>query len=188
MIGADIILDDCWGVLGVYWLYSALGTKQTAVGEGSGLRVFRLSILVITLSLLLSDWLRLGGLGRRFVPDIPSLRWFGVGLTAAGAALAIWARQSLGRNWSDKVVLKVDHELIRSGPYRYLRHPIYGGVLLAVAGTALAIGEWRGMVALVLLGTNYSIKAIKEEKILASKFGEAFAEHRRATWFLLPGL
>jgi protein-S-isoprenylcysteine O-methyltransferase Ste14 len=109
-------------------------------------------------------------------------------LTAAGAALAIWARQSLGRNWSDKVVLKVDHELIRSGPYRYLRHPIYGGVLLAVAGTALAIGEWRGMVALVLLGTNYSIKAIKEEKILASKFGEAFAEHRRATWFLLPGL
>lgn len=187
-MSAHRALECCWSVLGIYWFFSALGTKKTAVGESSAIRVFRLSILVVTLSLELTDWLRIGKLGKRFVPNIPSLVWLGVGLTAAGVGLAIWARRSLGRNWSDRVVLKVDHELIRSGPYRYLRHPIYGGVLLAVSGTALAIGEWRGVAALVLLGINYSVKARKEEKILAAQFGDTFAEHRRRTWFVLPGL
>ena len=93
-----------------------------------------------------------------------------------------------GRNWSDKVVLKVDHELIRNGPYRYLRHPIYSGVLIAVAGTALKIGEWRGVVALVALGVNYFVKAKREEAILAANFREAFAAHKRHTGFFLPGL
>jgi protein-S-isoprenylcysteine O-methyltransferase Ste14 len=114
--------------------------------------------------------------------------WFGVALTCAGVGLAIWARRTLGRNWSDKVVLKVGHELIRSGPYGYLRHPIYSGVLLAVAGSALTIGEWRCVAAFALLGTNYYIKATREEKILAANFGEAFAEHKRRTGFFLPGL
>jgi len=188
MIRGGTALDLCWSVLGLYWLYSALGTKKTAVNEHSALRLFRISILAITLVLSLTDWLRIGILARRFVPELPGAIWFGVALTAIGVGLAIWARWNLGRNWSDKVVLKVDHELIRSGPYAYLRHPIYTGVLLAVAGTALAIGEWRGVAALVLLGTNYYVKATREEKILASNFGEAFAEHKRRTGFFLPGL
>ena len=188
MIGAGIVVDLCWAVLGLYWLYSALETKRTAVNESSALRVFRLSILAITLMLLLTDWLRIGPLAWRFVPDHSKLIWFGVTLTGVGMGLAIWARWNLGRNWSDKVVLKVDHELIRSGPYAYLRHPIYTGVLLAVFGTALVIGEWRGIAALILLGTNYFVKATREEKILEANFGDAFAEYKRRTGFFLPGL
>jgi protein-S-isoprenylcysteine O-methyltransferase Ste14 len=188
MIEPGTIIDWLWMALGLYWMVTALGTKKTAADEKTSLRVLRLSILVIMLLLLLTHWLRVGLLGWRFVPRSLGIVWAGVVLTAVGVALAIWARWHLGRNWSDKVVLKVDHELIRSGPYAYLRHPIYTGVLLAVAGTALAIGEWRGILALALLGTNYYVKATREERILTEKFGEKFAEHKKATGFFLPGL
>ncbi len=188
MIRAGTIEELCWGVLGLYWLVTAVGTKKTAVNENTGLRVFRMAILALMLVLLMTDWLRVGPLAWRIVPRHAGVVWLGAALTGVGLMLAIWARWYLGRNWSDKVVLKVDHELIRSGPYRYLRHPIYSGVLLAVAGTTLTVGEWRGVAALVLLGTNYYVKATKEEKILAANFGQAFAEHKRTTGFFLPGL
>ncbi len=71
----------------------------------------------------------------------------GLILTALGIAFAFWARYSLGQNWSSKVTIKVEHELIRNGPYAYVRHPIYTGILLALVGTALAIAEWRAVIA-----------------------------------------
>jgi protein-S-isoprenylcysteine O-methyltransferase Ste14 len=188
MIRAGTIVEVCWAAIGLYWLITMAGTKKIAVNESGGLRVFRMAILGLMIVLLMTDWLRIGPLAWRFVPRCSPIVWIGVALTAMGAGLAIWARRRLGRNWSDKVVLKVDHELIRNGPYRYLRHPIYTGVLLAVAGTALTIGEWRGVAALILVGTNYYIKATREEEILAANFGEAFAEHKRRTGFFLPGL
>jgi len=187
MIGTQAILDGMWSVLGLYWLVSALGTKKVAIDEKPGWRILRLATLAVMLALLLTPWLRMGPLARRFVPESRMVVWPGVAVAGAGIALAIWARRNLGQNWSDKVVLKVDHQLVRSGPYRYLRHPIYTGVLLGIAGTALAIGEWRGMLALLLVGTSYLIKAKREERILGASFGEAFAEYKRETGFFLPG-
>ena len=188
MIRPGTIVGLCWAVLGLYWLITAIGTKKVAVNESSGLRVLRLAIIAALFVLLGTDWLRIGPLAWRFVPRNSTVIWLGVLLTGAGVALAIWARWMLGRNWSDKVVLKVDHELICNGPYRYLRHPIYTGILLALAGTVLVIGEWRGVVALVLMGTNYYVKATREEKILVANFGEAFVEHKKRTGFFLPGM
>jgi len=189
MIGAGTIIELSWAALGVYWLLTAFGTKEVAVNENAGSRVLRLAVMwPLMFALLGTAWLRIGPLGWRFVALHSEAIWLGVALTCVGVGLAIWARKTLGRNWSDKVVLKVRHELIRSGPYRYLRHPIYTGVLLAVAGTALAIGEWRGVAALALLAANYFIKATREERILAENFGEAFQEHKRRTGFFLPGL
>lgn len=188
MMRPGTAVEGLWIALGLYWLVTAVGNKKIAVNESTGLRVFRFVMLALMAVLLGTDWLRIGPLGWRFVPRHSTWIWVGVLLTFVGVSLAIWARWNLGRNWSDKVVLKMDHELIRSGPYRYLRHPIYTGILLALAGTALTIGEWRGVAALVVLATNYYVKASREEKILAANFGEAFAEHKRRTGFFLPGL
>jgi protein-S-isoprenylcysteine O-methyltransferase Ste14 len=188
MMRAGMIVDLCWLVFGIYWLITAASTKKVAVDENVGRRVVRIAINAVVFVLLWSDWLRVGPLGWRFVPWSSAIVWSGVVITAAGVVLAVWARWRLGRNWSDKVVLKVDHELIRNGPYRYLRHPIYTGILVALAGTALVIGEWRGVVAVILMGMNYYIKATREEKILAAGFGEAFTEHKKRTGFFLPGM
>jgi len=175
-----------WGAFGVYWLVAARGTKQTEVSESVCFRVLRLGILLITFVLLLSPWLRMGWLGRRFAPETAIGRGAGLTLTVAGLLLCIWARRTLGEYWTDKVALKVDHQLIRRGPYAYLRHPIYSGVLLAIAGTALAIGEWRGLIALFLLGTNYFVKAKREEWLLAARFGDDFIEYKQQAGFLTP--
>jgi len=150
-------------------------------------RVLRLLILALTFVLLLSPSLvALGPLVRRFVPDRPAIRDLGVALAGFAIFLMIWARRHLGHYWSDKVEIKTNHQLISTGPYASLRHPIYTGMLLGIAGTALAVGEWRGLVAFVLLLTNYVIKARKEERILRQKFGPEFQEYQRRTGFLIP--
>ena len=182
----QMILNLMWGALGVYWLWNAPRSGSSVTSEAGRWRVMRLSILALTFILLLSPWLRMGWLGRRFVPDAEAGRALGLSITALGILLCVWARLHLGKYWSDKVVLKVDHRLIRSGPYRFLRHPIYSGVLLGILGTALAVGEWRGVVALAMMSVNYFVKARREERVLAGQFGEEFAEYARSAGFLVP--
>lgn len=188
MIPTQTILGWLWALMGVYWLVSASRTKKTEVNEAQGWRLMRLTLLGVVFTLLLTDRLRFGPLAARFVPEISWIRWIGIALTVAGLVLCVWARQHLGEYWSDKVVLKVDHALIRSGPYAFLRHPIYSGVLLGIAGSALAIGEWRGLLALLVMTINYCVKARREDRILSGKFGDAFEEHKRRAGFLLPKL
>ena len=175
-----------WLIFGIYWFASALRTKTAKTTEFPGWRILRLLILFFTFALLFAPWMRIGFLGARFVPIKPVLFQAGFFAAIAGITLALWARLHLGRNWSDKVVLKVNHELVRSGPYAYFRHPIYSGVLLGVLGTGLVVGEWRGILAFCLLLVNYSIKAKKEEQILAAQFGDAFVQHQKQAGFLLP--
>ena len=107
-------------------------------------------------------------------------------LTAAGVGFAIWARRHIGKNWSGQVTIRKEHELIRTGPYAHIRHPIYTGMLLAVAGTAIAIGEYRAIVAFAVIAIGLVVKARREESFLATQFGPAFDEHRRQTGFFLP--
>lgn len=103
-------------------------------------------------------------------------------------SLAIWARVYLAGNWSGTVTLKKDHELIRTGPYARIRHPIYTGFQLALTGTALVIGQWRAIVALAIVLAAHFFKARKEEAWLAREFGPAFNEHRSHTGMFLPRL
>jgi len=158
----------------------------TKSGEAHAYRFFRIPILALTFVFLLTGWLRMGPLAWRFVPDSEVTRGLGFALTLCGIAMAVWARIHLGRYWSDKVEVKVDHKLIRSGPYAHLRHPIYSGVLLGIAGTALAIGEWKGVLAFVILLTNYAMKARKEERLLSTQFGEEFEAYKKQSGFLFP--
>ena len=184
------MLNWLWAAAGLYWILSARAAARnpTESGEPHAHRILRLLMLAVTFVLLLSPSLPLAPLVRRFVPNRPIIRDLGVTLAGLGILLMIWARRHLGHYWSDKVEIKTNHQLIRAGPYARLRHPIYTGMLLGIAGTALAVGEWRGLAAFVLLLTNYVIKARKEERILRQKFGPAFEQYERRTGFLIPRL
>ena len=107
-------------------------------------------------------------------------------MLAAGIAFAVWARHYLGRNWSGTVTVKQDHELIRSGPYRLVRHPIYTGLLLAILGTAVAFGEWRGLLAFALLTGSLLLKLRVEERFMGESFPNEYARYRAEVPALIP--
>jgi protein-S-isoprenylcysteine O-methyltransferase Ste14 len=129
-----------------------------------------------------------GWLGTRFLPVSGALGRTGFVLAVAGVAFAILARWHLGENWSGTVTLKEGHELVRSGPYRHIRHPIYTGMLLAFAGTVLTLEEYRGLISLAITIVSFYYKAQKEERFLAEELGDSFSEHRRQTGMFLPSL
>jgi protein-S-isoprenylcysteine O-methyltransferase Ste14 len=175
-----------WMLFGLYWLVSALKRKRTKQRENWSQRLGYVLPLLAAFYLLDRPEARYGWLSERFVPWSPAVEWGGVFLTAAGVAIAFWARWHLGTNWSGTVTLKEGHELIRSGPYRAIRHPIYTGILLAILGTAIDIGEIRGLVAMALIWLSFYIKARREESFLRQEFGERFDEHLKHTGMFLP--
>lgn len=141
---------------------------------------------VLGFALLFDGDAGIGALGRHFLPRSLGLTMAGSLLTWSGIGIAIWARYHLGQFWSGRITLKEDHQLIRSGPYARLRHPIYSGLDLAALGTALVIDRWRCVVGVCVIVLGFVIKAKKEERLLSSQFGAAFEEHQRQTGFLFP--
>lgn len=178
----------CWAFFGLYWLVSALKRKATKKRETYFQRLLYTLPLFLAFLVLFRPEAHYGWLGARFVPAGPASEWLGLAITAAGVAFAIWARRHLGTNWSGVVTLKEGHELIRTGPYRTIRHPIYTGILLAIFGTLVTIGEVRGLIGLGVVWLSFYLKARREESFLTEEFGAAFAEHRGHTGMFLPKL
>ena len=180
-----LILAISWTALGLHW--GAPG-KAARSGEFKWYRPLRLIVLGGVFALLFWRATAIGALGKRFVPDLGAFRLLGFVAAIAGMFVTAWSRIVLGKYWSDKVIVQTEHKLIRNGPYARIRHPLYTGVLLAVLGTALVVGEVRGLLSFVILLTNYLIKAKREERILAERFGMEFSAYLRDTGFLLPRL
>jgi len=176
----------CWLVFFLYWAISALSSKAAKKSESARERLKRMIPLTAAYLLLFYNATSLGWLNKRFVTDSAAAAVIGVSFTAAGVAFAIWARWHLGTNWSAIVSIREEHVLIRSGPYRRVRHPIYTGMLLAMAGTALVLGEVRGLLAFAITLFAFYSKARKEEAWLSHEFGEKFAEHTKRTGMFLP--
>ena len=177
-----------WVIFFAYWLLAALSIKRIKSAETIGSRLSYSVPIWLGYALLLTRARPWGPLSHQIYPRSLATALIGLGLTALGIGFAMWARYTLGRNWSSKVTIKIDHELIRSGPYARVRHPIYTGILLAILGTSIAIGEWRSFLALGLVWFAFYRKARTEEKMLAQEFGERFAEHRQRTGFFIPRL
>jgi protein-S-isoprenylcysteine O-methyltransferase Ste14 len=179
------LVRDLWMVLGLSWLVAAFRRTRAQKREPTVERLAHLLVMAAAFGLLYDPNFRQGIVARRFVPEAGWIAWVGVALTAAGVAVAIWARRHLGKYWSAEVTIRTGHELIPTGPYARIRHPIYTGILLALAGTTLAIGEYRALVALAIAVFGFVRKARKEESFLAGQFSAAFEQHRRLTGFFL---
>jgi protein-S-isoprenylcysteine O-methyltransferase Ste14 len=128
----------------------------------------------------------IGFLGMRFMHRTFASAIVGSILSWMGIGLAIWARYHLAEYWSARITIKQDHQLIRTGPYARLRHPIYSGIILAAIGSAVVIDQWRCVLGVCLVLIGYCIKARKEETMLTQQFGDAFREHQKQTGFLIP--
>ena len=176
----------CWIVFLLYWLVSALKRKEAKRKESWLERMRHVLPMAAAYTLMFAEYAHYQGLGARFVPAYELFGIIGTIVTVAGIGLAIWARRHLGTNWSATISIRADHELIHTGPYRTIRHPIYTGILLAFAGTALALGEVRGAIAFGIVLAAFYFKARKEESYLTREFGERFAEHVRHTGMFLP--
>ncbi len=107
-------------------------------------------------------------------------------LTIAGLAFSAWSRDVLGRNWSARAMIQTGHQLITAGPYAYLRHPLYTGLIVALAGTALVAGEYGSLLGWVILTSVFRLKARREEQLLETEFGPGYAAYRARTGCLVP--
>ena len=179
-------IDALWLLFGAYWLVSALKRKKNKQRESVLQRIGYTLPLALGFYLLYQPQPLYGWLRNRFLPAGAFAEWLGVCLTAAGIAVAFWARWHLGTNWSGVVTLKEGHELIRTGPYRTIRHPIYTGILLALLGTAITSGQVRALLAVVIVWLSFYVKARREESFLSQEFGPGFAEHKQRTGMFLP--
>jgi protein-S-isoprenylcysteine O-methyltransferase Ste14 len=175
-----------WGAWMAYWAVTSGNVKDTERRESTVSRWLHLGPLLVAIWLVLVQRTGLPWLDEPFLPRGPWPYWLGVALTAAGLLFAIWARRHIGRNWSATVTIKKGHELVTTGPYALVRHPIYSGLLLAMAGTALARGEWRGIVAVVIVFLALWRKLRLEERWMRERFGAPYEDYAKRVKALIP--
>jgi len=182
----ETYIVTAWIIALIVWAIGAFTTKRTVRRQSSASRWIDIGEGWLAGMLLFSSRTGFGPLDRRFVPRSSGAAWVGAGLTIAGVALAIAARFFLGRNWSGTVTIKEGHTLVRTGPYTLVRHPIYSGFLLAILGTALAMGEFRALLAAILVFLLLAHKIILEERFMMEQFGAEYAQYRRHVKALIP--
>lgn len=180
-----------WILFLLYWQVikgAITPAKTTQRLESATSRIARAVILVVVIVLLSIPRIPIPWLFRQLWPVGLWPFWIGAGVTVCGLLFAVWARERLGGNWSNSVTIKRHHELVTTGPYALVRHPIYTGILIAFLGTAIALSEVRGFVGLVLMFTAIWKKLRIEEKWMNSNFGEFYAAYARRTAALVPYL
>jgi protein-S-isoprenylcysteine O-methyltransferase Ste14 len=171
------VILAAWVVFWVYWLVSATGAKKGS----RRMRTRPPGLLIILLGYLLLHIFRPGSLA----VHSPILRALGVVLFVSGLGLAVWARIYIGRNWGMPMTEKDEPELVTSGPYQFVRHPIYSGILLAMLGTSLATNIYW-LFATLFIAAYFIYSARVEERLLTRTFPTAYPSYRARTKMLIP--
>jgi protein-S-isoprenylcysteine O-methyltransferase Ste14 len=179
MYVVDFVIFAGWVAFWIYWLVASIGVKagRTRWTRFAGVRV---GVILVILLLLRARAFK----GHAAVSD-PWLQGIGLAVFLLGLALAIWARVYLGRNWGMPMSQKADPELITTGPYRRIRHPIYSGIILAMIGTTIGVSLYW-LLAVVLLGAYFIYSAVMEERFMAGRFPDSYPEYRRSAKMLIP--
>jgi protein-S-isoprenylcysteine O-methyltransferase Ste14 len=180
---AAILSGLLWIVFIAYWSATAKKASATKSSESKESRAVHENLLVASFVLL---FIPVPGLTARFLPESNAFVVAGLVVQASAFLLAVWARQHLGRNWSGAVTVTVDHQLVRSGPYGLVRHPIYTAMLGMFAGTALRSGELHALFGFILLAAAYVRKIRIEEDSLRRVFGSEYGDYSRTTGALVP--
>ena len=181
-----LFVATCFLVFIVVWTVTAFSTKRTVErGRGTWARVVVFAV-VLLFALRLHDGAPFGG--EILWYPTPFLAVIADFITLAGLVTMLWARFTLGRNWSAVVVLKENHELIERGPYAYVRHPIYSGALLMLLGAAILSGRASVFGTLVIIAVTFAFKARQEEELLTKHFPEAYPDYKARVQAFIPSV
>jgi protein-S-isoprenylcysteine O-methyltransferase Ste14 len=179
MHALELVFAIGWAAFWIYWIVAAFSMKRERFAWSRELRI-RLVILVLAVVLV-----RLRPFGAHGVNSDPWRAALGLALFAGGLGFAVWARLHIGRNWGTPMSQKDEPELVTSGPYRLVRHPIYSGLLVASLGTAVAL-SWPWMIAVVLAAVYFVYSATVEERYMTEQFPDAYPAYKRSTKMLVP--
>lgn len=174
-----------WVAFSLYWEVAAASAAPVERRESHASRWVHLTLVSIG---QLMVFLSIPGLRTRFLPSSVVTGAIALAIQVLFVSLGVWARRSLGRHWSGAIAATQGQELVRAGPYRALRHPIYTALLGMYACTAIISGEVHALLGFALITVSYWRKVRLEEQHLSSHFGPSYAEYRDATWGALPGL
>ena len=168
-----------WIVFWIYWLASAAASKESVSG-GWRTRLTGVSVIAVIV-------IAVAFRGSAVATHSVILGAVGAVLFVCGIALAVWARLHLGRNWGMPMTQRAAPELVTSGPYRFVRHPIYSGLLIAMLGTVL-VNSLLGLIVVAVLTAYFYYCGTVEERNLATTFPEAYPAYRSRTKMLIPFL
>ncbi len=197
MITYEAVILGCWAAFLIVWAVSAFNTKRDIRGGNGNIWqqfwVLRLVAVVVILVFVAArvatgkaHFTNFGLIfSRGIFPQSTVLDWAAAALSVIGVGIAIWARLYLGRNWSSRPAVKEHHELVTTGPYAYVRHPIYTGLILMAIGTALTGSIW-GIVVFIVASPTFILRIRTEEKIMLELFPDAYPTYRVRTKKLIP--
>ncbi len=179
MLAIELVLAIGWAAFWLYWLVASFSMKRGRVAWSRELRI-RAVIAVMVILLI-----RFGAFRGHSISTVPWRAGLGLVLFAAGLGFAIWARVHIGRNWGNPMTQKDDPELVTSGPFHLVRHPIYSGILVAGVGTAMSL-SWQWLIGVALAGVYFLYSATVEERYLTEQLPDTYPEYKRSTKMLLP--
>lgn len=179
-----------WLVFAIVWLLGALVAKRSVQRQSYGSRIVQGSLILVSMLFIFNFWKVFSSSSNwftaRIIPATPFWALLGAGLAAAGVFFCIWARVILGRNWSGTVTIKQNHELILRGPYAFVRHPIYTGLLVGMLGTAIVFGYVRCFIGVLLFGFGLWFKSQIEERFMVQQFGDQYIHYKQRVRALVP--
>lgn len=182
------LLQGLWLAWAIYWAVMGSREKKVVRRESylQGASWILPSLVGVAMFVTPDRWY--GPLSAPFLDQSRTTFWIGATLLALGLCFSVYARHFLGANWSGTVTVKENHELVRSGPYRWVRHPIYTGLLTGVLASAIASGQWRDLLAFGVLAAAMWSKLRREERWMTQQFGDQYVAYRRSVRALVPFL
>lgn len=185
MSAVQAVFMTAWAGFLAYWVISARHLKKTVRRRGSWTSGFVIALVGVGIGVLA----RIPGLApllhSRWFPDSVALDAIAIALCVGGLALAIVARAYLGSNWSAQPSVKEGHELVTSGPYHYVRHPIYTGILLAMLGSVLLVSTIFAVVWITAL-VIFLVRIRIEEALMTQQFPDQYPRYKKQTKRLIP--
>lgn len=176
-----VFIYSVWVISWIYWIYEASKSKRTLsfrIKRGIFFRVLILLFVIVVIAALKSNVVI-------SEPHTLPLKIIGTILFILGVYLSVWARRYIGINWGMPMSLKENPELITTGPYKHIRHPIYSGIMLATLGTALAVNYWW-LILLLLAGSYFIYSAFTEEKDMKKQFPHKYEDYIKSSKMLIP--